>query len=244
MSTNAYIGIQKNPGEDLYEVAHIRSDGYLSGVGKDAVDWLGRPDELRAVIRRGAMQTFATPDAPHGFAKRRMPHGPIDTFTDDGGEKGVHDKAIIFYDGMDDDEGTVRNERGELMPWGYDLLTEKQARDSFHHEYTYLFDADGTTVRGFDHGEPAFAECSASARSGGQHGGEVSTKSLAEAIAEEQDRNRGGGIPDLREPPVRDARTRKASQPKPASYSEAELRGSLPPGVSMSQSGYRGKYKS
>ena len=59
-----------------------------------------------------------------------------------------------------------------------------------------------------------------------------------------EDASDGAGLPDLREPPVKDARTRKASQAKPTNYSEAELRGSLPPGVSMSQSGYKGKYSS
>ena len=60
------VGIETHQGSDTYEVQYVRHDGDFHGVGATCVEWIGHPDELRALLRRGPLNQLETPSSLGG----------------------------------------------------------------------------------------------------------------------------------------------------------------------------------
>lgn len=133
MSTNAYIGIEREDG--LFDLAYIHSDGYFEdqGVGSMIESWLGHPVAIRAVIREGAMYTFAPFGSPSASDRILASRGCWKTA--DGEIIDIEIKAIRFFN--DDDH--------------IDPMSEDEAVGM--RQYTYLFDRDARSVRLFNGGK-------------------------------------------------------------------------------------------
>ena len=137
MSTRSFIGIETGEDSDRYEVAYIHFNGSFRGVGAQVASWLGHEGDLRKVIRRGGMSTFA----PHGAPSATDPDGRRNKWTTDDGVILDHgDDAVRFYD--DGQSSFVAQEEDALGLTGY----------------TYLFNHDATIVRAFEERNEGYRE--------------------------------------------------------------------------------------